>query len=223
LVVTLVGLGCIAIAGKRREEILERQNMDSLEYSSKRLSVQDGPVKQHFKTGLVLCIASGIVSPMLNLSLAFGQHIADNAGKHGTKNYNKNNAVFALGVGCGGFVVNVGYSIFLMLSNGTVTNLCSPNIKKLPLYWMLGVLMGALWIGGFVLYGIGVALIGSLGAVIGWPLVMIANIMASQFWGLMAGDWKGITSWKPKFFMIIGILILFGAAGIISTAGSLKS
>lgn len=40
------------------------------------------------------------------------------------------------------------------------------------IYWLLSLIMGLLWYGNVVLYGVGTITIGNLGAIIRWPVFM---------------------------------------------------
>jgi len=74
----------------------------------------------------------------LNLSVAFGDNIAKAATEYGAQQYNKQNIVYALGIGIGGFTTNIIYPIFLFIKNGTfpLTFEESRNVY-LPLQWGL--------------------------------------------------------------------------------------
>jgi hypothetical protein len=71
-----------------------------------------------FRRGLVLCVASGISSPMINLSLAFGDPISSEASRWGADHANASIAVLAVAVSAG-FFINSGYCVFLMRRDGS--------------------------------------------------------------------------------------------------------
>ena len=50
--------------------------------------------------------------------------------------------------------------------------------------------MGAMWIGSFYLYGIGVARLGVAGGTIGWPILVSLSIGVGVLGGLKNGEWK---------------------------------
>jgi hypothetical protein len=74
--------------------------------------------------------------------------------------------------------------------------------------------MGGLWLGSIVVYGSGVAKIGVLGPVVGWPVFMSGAVIASSAWGTVFGEWKnsGTTAKAAMtsgvFCLIIAIVIL---------------
>jgi L-rhamnose-H+ transport protein len=81
-------------------------------------------------------------------------------------------------------------------------------------YWLLVVVMGGLWLGSIVVYGDGVARIGVLGPVVGWPVFMSGAVIASAAWGTVFGEWKnsGTTAKAAMtsgvFCLVVAIVIL---------------
>jgi len=71
--------------------------------------------------------------------------------------------------------------------------------------------MGILWAGGIVLYGVGVANMGTFGAYAGWPLLLIAAIGASNLSGMIIGEWKGLAS-EARMAMAASLSVLCIAA-----------
>ena len=75
--------------------------------------------------------------------------------------------------------------------------------------------MGFLWLAGIVVYGIGAAGLGTLGAVVGWPLFMVMAIICGNLFGAMTGEWKGAS--KSTFlYSVAGIAVLALAIYVIS-------
>ncbi len=74
--------------------------------------------------------------------------------------------------------------------------------------------MGAMWLIGMVLYGIGARQIGHLGPSIGWSIMMSLVVIVANLWGILTGEWKG-TGEKPARIMMLGLVILVIAIFVI--------
>jgi L-rhamnose-H+ transport protein len=85
-------------------------------------------------------------------------------------------------------MVNVTYCLYLMVSRKTLGQYFT---RATPRDLGLSVLMAAMWIGSFYLYGAGAARLGRSGVVMGWPLFISLSIAVGNFWGLWRGEWKG--------------------------------
>jgi hypothetical protein len=70
--------------------------------------------------------------------------------------------------------------------------------------------MGGLWLGSIVVYGSGVAKIGVLGPVVGWPVFMSGAVIASAAWGTVFGEWKN-SGTTAKAAMTSGVFCLIVA------------
>ena len=71
LAVTVVGLVVLAYAGVKKEREQERYRSAGL----LQKSYTEAAEKPSFVVGLMVCLLSGALSPMLNLSLSFGKPI----------------------------------------------------------------------------------------------------------------------------------------------------
>ena len=197
LILVLGGIVLCSIAGGRRERAAA---------GAKRAGGSD------FWIGLALCIASGVFSPMLNFSFVFGRELQELTLKSGARVQMASNLVWALALGAG-FLANAAYCVYLLRKNRT-WGLLRPASAP-PAYWLGSFLMGILWFAGIVVYGVGAASLGALGAVIGWPLFMAMIIITANVWGAFAGEWKG-SPWTTYAYSWAGIALLLLAIGIIS-------
>jgi L-rhamnose-H+ transport protein len=167
-----------------------------------------------FKTGLIICIASGILSPMLNFSFIYGKALQDCAIALGARPDLATNAIWALAL-AGGFLPNALYPLFLLGKNKTWGNFTA---AWAPLwYWFGAALMGLMWYGGLSLYGLGAAAMGPLGGVLGWPIFMSMNIIVANVLGFLSGEWTGVSS-RARGLSWFGILILVLAIVVVATA-----
>jgi L-rhamnose-H+ transport protein len=197
--VMVLGLVLLALAGRTREH---------------DLGVSSG-VRSGFTIGLVICILSGIFSSMMNFSFVFGDELRLRALQSGASNAMAANPIWALTV-TGGFVANFLYCVYLLNKNHTwsVFGEGNPSVS-----WPLGIAMGLLWFGGTVIYGAGAASLGSLGAIVGWPIFMTIDIIAALFWGAISGEWKG-ASRRAMVYNWMGVAVLLVAIALISAGNA---
>jgi len=197
LVLALLGTALCSIAGHRRERELS---------AGTRRAGGSG-----FWFGVLICILSGIFSPMLNFSFVFGKQIQDLASATGAAPAMASNPIWALALSAG-FLANAGYCVYLLRRNGTWGVLTQKGIPAL--YWLGAILMGTIWFAGIAAYGMGAADLGALGAVIGWPLFMAMIIIAANLWGAATGEWKGASrltysySWAGLAVLLIAIYVI---------------
>jgi L-rhamnose-H+ transport protein len=197
--VMVLGLVLLALAGRIREHDLRASS----------------GMRSGFTIGLVICILSGIFSSMMNFSFVFGDELRLRALQSGASNAMAANPIWALTV-TGGFVANFLYCVYLLNKNRTwgVFRAGNPAI-----YWPLGISMGLLWFGGTVFYGMGAASLGSLGAIVGWPIFMTIDIIVALFWGALSGEWKG-ASRRALICNWMGVAVLLVAIGLISAGNA---
>jgi len=200
LAVVVAGIIAVAIAGAVREK--DQRHSDT------------ATTKGSFGTGLLVCIASGVLSPMINFAFVFGDPITQTAVGLGARPDLAANALWAPAL-AGGFLANAGYSIYLLGKNKTWDRYTGPGVPAS--YWMRAIIMGLLWFGGLSTYGMGASTMGPLGGVLGWPVFMSTVIIAANAWGAISGEWTGASS-KAKSLSWLGIAILVGAIVIISMA-----
>jgi len=170
VVTLLVGVTIVGVAGKKRER----------DQASSEKPIQQGG----FGAGLAICIFSGIFSAMMNFAFAFSEPISQAAVNLGATASNALNAVWLITL-AGGFIPNLAYTGFLLNRNRTWGNYLLPKTRS---FWLIGLGMAVLWFVGLLFYGWGAAGMGTLGAVIGWPLFMAALILASTVTGFMTGE-----------------------------------
>lgn len=166
--------------------------------------------RSSFAKGLAICIASGIASPMMNFSFAFGGPIAAETQRLGAGPSAANFAVFAVAVSAG-FLINAGYCLYLLGRNRTwAVGEPSAGLRNS----LLAVAMGVLWLFGFYFYGSGAAWLGNYGPIVGWPVFMTVMVLVANFWGLVTGEWKQAPP-RARRLLTAGIVVLVGALLII--------
>lgn len=174
---------------------------------------REGKQVTNYSRGFFYALGSGVLGSMLNLGLASGGSIQEQATANGAGPAMMSNAVWLPCV-YAGFLPGVFYCLWLMRKNGTTGRLLGAARWY---YWLMAALMGALWFGSIVAYSVATVYLGSLGPVIGWPLFMSAVVIVSMFTGLLAGEWSR-TGTRPIQMMAGGIGCLVGAIAILSYA-----
>jgi L-rhamnose-H+ transport protein len=193
--VMIIGIGLCTWGGQIRER-------------SNRTDAQSTPASGYF-IAVLLAILCGVMAPMLNFSFAFGQEIAHQAVRLGNPELYAAYAVWPIGL-AGGFLPNIAYSLYLLGRNRTWSkfSVTSPDA-------LLAVLMGALWMGAFALYGMSVTYLGSLGTSIGWGLFQIFMIMTATLSGVLTGEWKDAPG-SSRLLLISGLACLTGATVLLA-------
>ena len=194
IAVIIFGIILCGIAGRSKEKAQAKQLDDSDRRSS-----------SGFGKGLVLALVAGAGSALQNFGLAFGGPLLHRAAELGTAQSYQSNVVWAPLL----TATLVPYLIFcwrLWKKNRSWNLYFAPKTAN---YWLLGLVMGALWFSSLVVYGAAAARMADLGPVLGWPLFMSAIILTSNVWGLAVGEWKGATrSSLTTMFVGLGFLIL---------------
>ena len=113
----------------------------------------------------------------------------------------------------------MGYYAYLSLRNRSVKRFFEPGTG---FCWLAAAMMGAVWAGGIVLYGMGAFQLGQFGAYVGFPIMLISSIVTGNVLGLLTGEWKGVGQ-RPLRIMGGGVAVLFLAIIILGYANSLTS
>jgi len=154
-----------------------------------------------YVAALAVAVLCGVMAPMLNFALAFGQEIGDEAVRRGTASANAAYAVWPVAL-AGGLVPNLAYSIYLLHQNRT-WNRFRPFF---PDFWF-PVLMGLLWMGAIAVYGNSAVFLGALGTSVGWGLFEIFMIITANVSGVITGEWKS-ASGRARRLLRFGLALL---------------
>jgi L-rhamnose-H+ transport protein len=165
-----------------------------------------------YVAGVSLAALAGLLAPMLNYALAFGDNLIVEAIRQNTLRADAPYAVWPIAL-AGGAVPNILYPLWLLRRNKTWANFLPvwPEIT-------LGMIMGLLWMGSVAIYGMATTLLGVLGASIGWSIYQICIIVMANVSGWIAGEWKGVSQ-LSKLILWSGILLL-GTATVALTYGN---
>ena len=202
--IMLSGIWLTTWAGQIREHDLVRH--DALRDAIPGAQPRSG---SRYRRAVQLAILCGLMAPMLNFAFAFGQDIARKAVSLGDSPLRAAYAVWPIGL-TGGFLPNIVYSVFLIRRNRTIRLFRSGYSDM----W-LAVMMGALWMGAFALYGMSSSYLGSLGTSIGWGLFQIFMILTATLSGVWTGEWKS-TPVRLRILLASGIACLAVATSLLA-------
>ena len=165
--------------------------------------------------GLLLTIVAGVLSGVFNLSLEYGQPIADIAAKNGAGNFQGNAKMIISTSGC--FVVNFIWFIVAGIRQGTLKEFM-PHLgltgKEIFRNWIWSALAGTLWCGQFFFYGLGHVKMGNF-QFASWVLHMSMLIFFSYVVGVLMKEWKSVRP-VTNIVLIIGLLTLITSFTITS-------
>jgi L-rhamnose-H+ transport protein len=166
-----------------------------------------------YTSGLMIAVLSGVLSSMLNLSLAFAGSITQAAVQHGAENSMAVFAVWPVAL-MGGLIPNLAYTLYLLRKNQSWKILAYPSRDV-----FLSSLMGLLWIGAVAIYGLSTRYMGRLGDSAGWAIYQITMVLTANAAGIIAGEWKSATR-RAYATLIVAVLILILAT--VTTAVSTR-
>ena len=210
VLLVVAGVLLSAWAGKLREESPGRVK----EPGESSETAAEESTRSALLLGLLVAALSGILSPMLNLSFAYGIRLADQAVLLGTSPAMASNVIWVVAL-TAGFLVNAGYCVYLIVK-GRSWHI----FRGQTFHYGVGVAMGVLWVSGVVTYGIGGSMLGGLREVIGWPMASAMSIIAATFWGALSGEWTG-ASRKSMAVMGVSILVLSASMFLIGWTNTL--
>lgn len=166
----LLGVVICAVAGMMRERAEAR-----------------APQKQRDRTaaGLILAILCGCGAALLNIGFAFGSSLSSLAVYYGTARVNASSAIW-LPLLAAGAIPNLLYCLYLFKKNSSSQNFRLPEYSN----WSLALVMGALWFGSVLLYGVAVSQLGPLGTSVGWSVFMSIIVIIASFLGIVTGEWR---------------------------------
>ena len=201
MILSLLGVVLCGWAGFKKEKDLD--------------SIALGKAGFNMTVGLLLTIVAGVLSGVFNLSLEYGQPIADIAAQNGAGNFQGNAKMVISTSGC--FVVNFIWFIAAGLRKGTLKEFM-PNSgltgKEIFRNWVWSALAGTLWCLQFFFYGLGHVKMGNF-KFASWVLHMSMLIFFSYIVGLIMKEWKSVKQ-RTYIVLIIGLIILIASFCITS-------
>ncbi len=195
IVVTVVGIIVSGYAGFCREKILGADR----QASAPRL----------FKSGLLMAIISGMISPMSNIGFAYAKNIAAFTPSSGAPSWSAPLVALEV-VLLGGFFINAGYALYLLFRNRSFVLFRQSKLRPVS----ASIAAGIFWFGGIGLYAIATAYLGILGTSVGYAVNLSTGIISTNILGVITGEWKN--SWRALKIQLTSILILVVGMIVIS-------
>ena len=118
----------------------------------------------------------------------------------------------------GAYLMNAGYALILLIKNKSIGSFKTPGMFK-ALKW--SIIAGLLWFAALGTYGQGVALMGEMGTMICWPMMLGLSLIVSNGFAVATGEWKGMGG--PLKIMSLGVLIIIVATVLMAYASTMKA
>jgi L-rhamnose-H+ transport protein len=163
-----------------------------------------------YAIGLVLCIVSGCLSAAFNYGAAAAAPIQYGAVLQGAAGWAAANAFWPVML-LGGFLGNATYCCILFVRNRSFSKFWSTGVRG----WGICFVMGAVWISGVLLYGLGSFRMGPLGTVLGWPFFTALMVLSAYGLGLITGEWRG-ASLRSRVWMNAGVFVITAALFLVA-------
>ena len=197
LIISLIGVAITAKAGIDRDKLINS--------SSK---------SKNILKGLLIAVTCGLLSSLLNVGFANAAPIAEKAQEFGVITKNSSLAAWVV-VLWGAFIMNFSYAVLLLFKNNSWSTFSLKN--SLNAYkWSL--ISGFCWFAALGVYGQGAALLGEIGPVIGWPILLGLSLIISNYWAYNAGEWNNAQ--KPFNKLLIGLFVLIISAVVLGLGNS---
>lgn len=203
IVIMIAGVAVTAYAG-----ILKDKGSGDAESKNKNL-----------KLGLVIAIVSGFLSAALGIGFDYG-----NAGGQGIGRLaelspdvarNTSLAVWVV-VLWGAFILNAAYAMFLLTRNKTWSSFAVPKAGKA---YMWSIVSAVCWFGALGIYGQGATLMGNMGSVVGWPMLMGGGLIVGNVWAFINKEWEGAK--KASSWCLLGMVVICVGMVVIGYSNSL--
>src|SRR5688572_6541762 len=176
----LVCLGGIVICGKAG--LLKEKDLSP---EQKTQSVKEFNISK----GLSVAIVSGILSACFNYAIEAGKPMAEVAVQTGNNPLFQNNVSYIV-ILLGGLTTNFLWCMILNAKNRTFIDYHNGE-KPLANNYFFSALAGTTWYLQFFFYGMGESKLGNGPS--SWILHMAFIILLSNLWGLILGEWKGVS------------------------------
>ena len=194
LLISLIGVAFTAKAGIDRDKL-----QNSTESNN----------KSNITKGILIAIVCGVLSALLNVGFSNAAPIAKTAENFGVITRNSSLVAWVV-VLWGAFLMNALYCVYLLFKNNTWRSFREVNSFK---EYRWSVIAGLCWFAALGVYGQGAALLGDIGPIIGWPILLGLSLIISNYWAYRAGEWRNAK--KPFNLLLVGLVILIFSATVL--------
>jgi L-rhamnose-H+ transport protein len=214
IIVCVIGIIICGKAGMIKEKDL-----------SKSKNVLEGNKDYRFGLGIFVAIVSGVLSACFNFGIEAGKAMANSANAiwqsaHLSQgNFLFQNNVTYVIILWGGLTTNFIWCMILNARNktfGDYTDAHKPLFKN----YLFSALAGITWFLQFFFYGMGESKLGNGAS--SWILHMAFIILIANAWGLLLGEWKGVSK-KAFYTVIAGIATIILSVLIVGYGNAIKS
>ena len=194
LLISLIGVAFTAKAGIDRDKL---QNSN------------ESKNKSNITKGILIAVVCGVLSALLNVGFSNAAPIAKTAENFGVITRNSSLVAWVV-VLWGAFLMNALYCVYLLFKNNTWRSFSALDSFKA---YRWSVIAGLCWFAALGVYGQGAALLGDIGPIIGWPILLGLSLIISNYWAYKAGEWRNAK--KPFNLLLIGLVILIFSATVL--------
>lgn len=198
VVLMLIGVAFTAKAGIGRDRLMDSENASG-----------------NITKGIFIAVASGVLSAFLNVGFANAAPVAKSAEAAGVITRNSSLAAWVV-VLLGAYAMNAGYALFLLAKNKSWGSFKVLNSKKA---YRWAIIAGLCWFAALGIYGQGSALMGEMGPVIGWPILLGLSLIISNIWAYRSGEWEGAK--KPFQLLMAGLAVLILASFVLGYSNTI--
>lgn len=205
VLVCLLGIYICGRAGMMKEKELSEE--------TKKKSIAEFNMTK----GLMVAIASGILSSCFNFGIEAGKPMAEMAVAQGHNPLYQNNVTYVVLL-WGGLSTNFIWCMILNTRNktfGDYTNKATPLLSN----YFFAALAGITWFLQFFFYGMGESKLGNGAS--SWILHMAFIITIANVWGIILKEWKDVSK-KTKTTITLGIATIILSVLIVGVGNSLK-
>lgn len=203
-IVSVVGVAVCGKAGFMKEGELGEQK-----------ETESNAPKFDMKKGLGLVILAGVLSGIFGVAVAGGTEIDVIAMAHGAKEGFAGYAKYIFITG-GTLVINLIWWGVVCVRKKTLREFVhhEEGRGKLALYYLMGIIAGALWFGQFIFYEQGHVRMGDF-MFISWGIHMAMLVFFSFGVGLIFKEWNACNR-KTIGVLLVGLLVLVSSFGLIT-------
>ena len=194
LLISLIGVAFTAKAGIDRDKL---QNSN------------ESKNKSNITKGISIAVVCGVLSALLNVGFSNAAPIAKTAENFGVITRNSSLVAWVV-VLWGAFLMNALYCVYLLFKNNTWRSFSALDSFKA---YRWSVIAGLCWFAALGVYGQGAALLGDIGPIIGWPILLGLSLIISNYWAYRAGEWRNAK--KPFNLLLVGLVILILSATVL--------
>jgi L-rhamnose-H+ transport protein len=213
--VALAGVALCGWAGYKRERRAKEQGRRAGFSQDETAMSQAEPTRRSYYLMVALAIASGLLTAILNIALAYSGDLFQRVRAAGAAPQWAPLSMWPVAL-LGGSAVNFVYSSFLLTRNRTWGRFRA-SLKE----YFNPLLAGLMWMGGVALYSSATTYLGTLGVSIGFALFTVINILCLQLAAVGTGEWLKVGPAAYRAFAagvasLVAAVILFGAANSVA-------